>query len=114
MKRYTWAELPETPLPAEVGTILRQFVGGEQMTIARITFAAGSSLPAHRHENEQFTLVLEGTMEFTVEGETIIVEAGQTIHLKSNEFHGAKSLTEATLLDVFAPPRADWGPPPTT
>jgi quercetin dioxygenase-like cupin family protein len=112
MKHYAWASVPETPLPAENGDIRRRFVGGAQMTVARITFTAGASLPAHRHVNEQFTLVLEGAMEFTVEGQTLVVRAGECIHLASEEFHGARALEDSVLVDVFSPPRDDWGAPP--
>lgn len=113
MQKIDFGTLPVSPLPAETGSVLRRFTGGEQLTVAQITFAAGSALPGHRHTNEQFTLVLSGTMEFFREDNTtILVNAGEMMHLPSNEWHGARSITDAVVLDMFAPPRADWGPPP--
>jgi len=112
MTHYDWANVPESALPATTGEVLRRFIGGAQMTVARVTFIEGTITPEHRHENEQFTLVIEGALEFTVEGKPVVVRAGECIHLPANELHGARALTHTTVFDVFSPPRADWGPPP--
>lgn len=108
-----FTDFPETPLPAEIGTVLRRFTGGEQLTVARITFAAGSMLPGHRHANEQFTVILAGSLDFIAEDGAIrTASAGDVVHLPGNVWHAARAVTDATVLDVFAPPRADWGAPP--
>jgi len=108
MSRIDWDDVVSTPMPAENGTVTRQFVHGEQMTVAKITFSAGASLPAHRHHNEQFTMVLSGRMEFMIDGQIVEIAAGEAVHLKSEVFHGARALEDSTLLDMFAPPRTDW------
>jgi quercetin dioxygenase-like cupin family protein len=113
MRKIAFSALPVSALPAEVGSVSRQVTGGENITVAKITFTAGSKLPAHRHVNEQFTVVLEGTMQFFDEnGATTDVHAGEMMYLPSNVWHAARALTDATLLDVFSPVRADWGIPP--
>jgi len=113
MRKIAFSTLPQTPLPAESGSVLRRFSGGDNLTVAQITFAAGSVLPAHRHANEQFTVVLSGTLEFVGEGdETTLVHAGEAMHLPANVWHGARAITDAVVIDIFSPPRADWGTPP--
>ncbi|MBC7806736.1 MAG: cupin domain-containing protein [Akkermansiaceae bacterium] len=113
MRKIAFSALPETPLPAEVGSVLRRFTGGGNITVAKITFAAGSVLPGHRHVNEQFTIVLDGTLEFVDDaGNTTPVGAGEVMHLPGNFWHGAKALSDATVIDVFSPVRGDWGTPP--
>ena len=100
-------------MPADVGSVLRRFTGGETITVARITFAAESSLPGHRHINEQFTIVLEGALEFFDEaGNKTLVQAGEIMHLPSNIWHRAKSVSETTVIDIFSPVRSDWGVSP--
>ena len=106
--RIDWTETKATAMPATGGSVTRQFVHGEQSTLARITFTAGASLPAHRHGNEQFSTVLSGRMEFLVGEETVVISAGQSIHLPSDVWHGAVALEDSVVLDVFAPTRADW------
>lgn len=112
MKPYRWDAIPQQSMPASAGEVMRRFMNGEQMTVAQVTFTAGAVTDPHRHVNEQFSLVLAGEMEFTVEGETVRVREGEVLHLPSNCFHGAKAITASTILDVFSPPRADWGNPP--
>lgn len=111
INKVAWDNMPETAMPAVAGSILRRFVGGQQMTVARIAFSEGAAVAEHRHVNEQFSLVLEGEMEFVVEGEKTIVRAGEIIHLPASSFHGARAISASVILDVFSPPRADWGPP---
>ena len=111
MKHYDWQSVPEEAMPAD-GSVLRRFVGGERMTVGRVAFARGSSVPAHRHENEQFSLVLSGALEFIVEGRPVVVRPGEILHLPANEQHGARALEDTVVLDVFSPPRQDWGAPP--
>ena len=106
--RLAWENVAEEPLPAGSGSVLRRFVSGEQMTVARITFTAGSRVPAHRHDNEQFSLVLSGRMRFTVAGKTLDVGPGELVYLAPDVEHGAEALDDSVVLDVFAPPRADW------
>ncbi len=113
LQSINWDNVPAAQMPSESGTVVRQFINGQTMTVARISFTNGAATLAHSHDNEQISLVISGEMEFMVEGETTIVRAGELIHLPSNSWHGAKANAESVLLDMFSPPRADWGPPPT-
>jgi quercetin dioxygenase-like cupin family protein len=107
-RKYALDGFEQEPMPALSGRVLRQFVSGEQMTVARVAFDEGSEMAEHWHANEQFTVLLSGQMEFTVAGEKVAVSAGEVLFLPSNVPHSARSLTDAVLLDVFSPPRADW------
>lgn len=110
MRHFRWDALDETNLPSVSGSVRRRFVSGQNLTIARISFAPGTELPAHRHENEQVSVVLDGAIEFVVEGETVRVQAGEAILLAPNELHGARTSPDqgVVLIDIFAPHRADW------
>lgn len=108
MATYVWDSMEATAMPAVTGSVMRRYVSGAEMTVARIAFSEGAVTAEHRHENEQFSYVLEGTMQFTIEGAPLVVPAGEMVHLPSNVLHGAKAVTAAIVLDMFAPPRADW------
>jgi quercetin dioxygenase-like cupin family protein len=111
-QKYAWNEIEATDAPVVSGSGLRRYLSGEKMTLAQFRFAAGTVLAEHRHENEQFSMVLEGTMEFNIEGNDgpLTVQPGQIVYLRPNILHGAKAVTDAVILDVFSPPRADWEP----
>lgn len=85
-----------------------KFVHSDSMTLAFWTFKAGSPLPEHTHPHEQVLNVTGGTIEFTVEGQTQIVESPSSIIIPSNAVHSGKCLTDCTLIDVFHPKREDF------
>ncbi|MBC8103063.1 MAG: cupin domain-containing protein [Cytophagales bacterium] len=109
-QKYAWEQIDPQPAPVVEGVGVRRFLSGETMTVARFEFTRGTVLASHRHENEQFSLVLEGTMEFQIEGRDapLIAQAGEIVCLRPQVLHGARAVTNAVVLDVFSPPRADW------
>lgn len=104
-----WESVREEAMESQGGTVLRRFIHGPQSTVARVSFETGASVPVHSHPNEQWAQVVEGRMEFVVNGQTVLVEAGQMLHLPPDVPHGAKALVPSVVLDMFAPPRSDWG-----
>ncbi len=85
-----------------------RFVHSDAMTLAFWTFAAGSFLPEHTHPHEQILSVVEGTIEFTIDGENEIVEAPASFIIPSNAVHSGKCRTDCTLIDAFNPKREDF------
>jgi quercetin dioxygenase-like cupin family protein len=85
-------------------------IWGERIMLAHIEMKKGSRVPTHRHENEQFSYVLSGTLRFWIgeDEREVVVHAGEVVHLPSNLPHGALALEDALALDVFSPPRQDW------
>lgn len=88
--------------------IQRHFVVGEQVMLARILLQRGAVVPLHSHANEQLTWVLEGALEFTIEGRTLVVRAGEVLCIPPHLPHAAVALEDTVDIDVFTPPRADW------
>jgi quercetin dioxygenase-like cupin family protein len=86
----------------------RQFVAGEKSMLARLILRAGCVVPLHSHENEQITYILEGALKFSVQGNEVIVRAGEILVIPSHVPHSAEALEDTVDLDVFCPPRADW------
>jgi len=86
----------------------RQFVVGQEIMLARVLLKKGCIVPEHSHHNEQLTYVLEGALKFWIDGQEIVVNAGETLCIPSNMPHKAEALEDTVDLDVFSPPRADW------
>jgi quercetin dioxygenase-like cupin family protein len=86
----------------------RQFVVGQEIMLARVLMKKGCIVPEHSHHNEQLTYILEGALKFWIDGQEIIVNAGETLCIPSHMPHKAEALTDTVDLDVFTPPRADW------
>jgi quercetin dioxygenase-like cupin family protein len=88
---------------------LARAVHGERLTMAVIDLEPDLAVPEHSHENEQLGLVIKGYITMTVAGEQRRLGPGATYLIPSNTRHDARTGSEgATVLDVFAPVRADW------
>lgn len=103
--------LEQVPME-QVGTgMRRQLVWGQQMMMARISLAAGVSVPQHRHDNEQITYLLAGEMEFRFgeDGADLRhIGAGEILVIPGDMPHAAEVLMDAEVIELFAPPRRDW------
>lgn len=85
-----------------------RLVHADGFTIAYWDIEAGSVLPEHKHIHEQTTQVIEGKLEFTLNGETQIMEPGMIAIIPSNALHSGKALTNCKITDVFCPVREDY------
>jgi unsaturated pyranuronate lyase len=86
----------------------RQFIVGESVMVARVLLKKGCVVPLHSHHNEQVTYILEGALKFTLNGEEVVVRAGEVLCIPPNVPHDAVALEDTVDLDIFTPPREDW------
>ncbi|MBX9601057.1 MAG: cupin domain-containing protein [Bryobacteraceae bacterium] len=94
----------ETLSPA----ISRKVVTGEKAMVAQVFLKKGAVVPEHQHESEQITYILEGALEFQLEGRTVVVSRGEVLHIPSFVPHSAVALEDTLDLDIFSPIRQDW------
>lgn len=92
--------------------VTRRFVHGEQAMVAQIELRAGAVVPWHEHANEQISILLSGRARFEFGGagapEVMEAGAGDTVVIPGYLPHQVTVLEDAQVIDVFAPPRADW------
>jgi len=86
----------------------RQFVVGQEIMLARVLLKKGCIVPEHSHHNEQLTYILEGALKFWIDGQEIVVHAGEVLCIPAHMPHKAEALEDTVDLDIFNPPRADW------
>ena len=105
---HRWDRIPEEQLK---GTITRRVISGERSMIAHVYLKKGDDVPRHRHENEQLTYILQGTLRLWFgdnDEREITVRAGEVLVIPSNVPHRALALEDTLDVDVFCPPREDW------
>lgn len=88
--------------------IQRHFVVGDQIMLARILLKKGAEVPRHSHANEQVTWILEGALQFSIDGREVVVRAGEVLCIPPHMPHAAVALEDTVDVDVFTPPRQDW------
>jgi quercetin dioxygenase-like cupin family protein len=80
----------------------------EKATFGHFTLAVGCELPSHSHDNEQWTHIIEGELEFNIEGEIQRLTPGMTAYIPANAEHSARVITPCKVIDCFIPPREDF------
>lgn len=84
-------------------------VHGERLTMAVIDLEPNLEVPEHRHENEQLGFVLKGGVTMVIAGEAKELRVGEAYSIPSDVPHSARTGADgATVVDIFAPIRADW------
>lgn len=105
MEFYTWDEMEKEVLSP---TIARKIISGEKAMVSQVFLAKGAIVPEHHHESEQITYILEGALQFQIEGRQIVVGKGQVLRIPSHVPHAAVALEDTLDLDIFSPIRHDW------
>lgn len=105
MKLFKWDEVPEEHLSERV---VRRMIYGEKVMLAHFLLRKGCVVPTHSHESEQMSHILEGALKFNVNGEEIVVRAGEVLQIPSNVPHSAVALEDCVAIDAFSPLRRDW------
>jgi quercetin dioxygenase-like cupin family protein len=105
VKHIRWSELPIESLNPLLD---RQLVVSDQIMVSRILLKKGCVVPMHSHINEQVAYMQEGALRFTINGEEIVVRAGEFLCIPPNVPHQAEALEDTVNIDIFTPPREDW------
>ena len=93
------------PVAEDTGLTLRP-VFGTNMTMSFVFFEPHTEAPSHRHAEEQIGTVLEGSLEFDLDGDRRSLGPGDVYVIPPWVPHGAVSGDAPALaLDVFSPPR---------
>jgi quercetin dioxygenase-like cupin family protein len=105
LRHIPWSSVEVEELNPLLG---RHFVVGHNVMLARVLLKKGCIVPEHSHHNEQITYVLEGALKFGIDGQEIVVNAGEVLTIPPNMPHWAEALADTVDLDIFHPRRADW------
>ncbi len=83
----------------------RRAASGLKVGINTIRWVHPSGVALHRHdESEQVIICTEGRMEWTVDGEELVIEAGELLVIPQGVEHGGRTLgADATFFEILAP-----------
>jgi len=83
-------------------------ISAEMITLSFVIAEPGIYFASHRHEPEQFMVVLDGACDTILERKLYHLEAGDVLHVPSNFEHGNYiSDRGLRMIEVFSPPRQD-------
>jgi quercetin dioxygenase-like cupin family protein len=79
---------------------------GQEMLFSFVSFAPHAEAPRHTHAEEQAVIVLDGEIEFDLDGDVRTLRQGDVVVIPPWVPHGARVLKSGCHeLDVFCPPR---------
>ncbi|QBE64333.1 cupin domain-containing protein [Pseudoduganella lutea] len=68
-------------------------VPGKELVQVRVDFAPGVKAPRHSHPGEEVAFVLEGTLEYQIDGQPpVTLTAGQTLFIPAGAVHSAHNV----------------------
>ena len=80
---------------------------GESISAITCDFPKGYTWDPHAHLHEQLCVCLSGALEYTINGQTAVLHAGDTAYLPPNAVHVATALEDTKIIDIFTPVRMD-------
>ena len=97
-----------SPIALGGGTERRILAHDDPLMAVEVSFETGSEGAPHSHPHTQLSYVLSGSFRYSVEGESVILNPGDTIIVPGGLVHGTVCLEKGVLLDVFTPERKDF------
>ncbi len=87
-KKYIIQKAPFV-VPTTDGKIIKEHFGlasdgNPKISIAHMKAPAGWSEPFQTPEFDEYTFIIKGKKQFIIEGETVVLEAGQSIKIERN------------------------------
>ena len=76
-------------------------VPGREVVQVRVDFAPGVAFPKHRHPGEEIIYVLEGSLEYEVEGKPpVTLKAGEVLFIPAGTIHAAKNVGSGNAAEL--------------
>lgn len=75
---------------------------GDRLHVGLIHKARGSGSKLHTHANEQFNIVLQGTLQADIDGQTVLVPRQHAIHMPAGMVHSAVATAEEDVIFLVA------------
>lgn len=90
--------------------VTRKLLGrGGNLMLVEVTFKKGAVGVLHAHSHEQVSYIANGSFEFEINGEIMLITKGDSVYIPPNNPHGTLSLEENSIIvDIFTPQREDF------
>jgi quercetin dioxygenase-like cupin family protein len=76
-------------------------ISGHEAVQARVDFAEGASFGRHTHPGEEIIYVLEGSLEYQIEGKPpVTLKAGDVLFIPAGTIHAAKNVGSGNAAEL--------------
>jgi len=76
-------------------------IPGNEMVQVRVDFAPGVTFPPHSHPGEEIVYVIEGVLEYQVEGKPpVTLKAGEVLFIPAGAIHGVTNVGSTNAAEL--------------
>ena len=76
-------------------------VSGSEVIQVRVDFAPGVAFPPHSHPGEEIAYVIEGLLEYQIEGKPpVTLKAGEALFIPAETIHAAKNVGSGNAAEL--------------
>ena len=76
-------------------------VSGSEVIQVRVDFAPGVAFPPHSHPGEEIAYVIEGLLEYRIEGKPPVrLKAGEALFIPAGTIHSAKNVGSGNAAEL--------------
>ena len=94
---------------AVAGGVQRKILGyDEKIMMVKVDCKKGGIGALHKHPHSQVTFLAKGVFEVQIGEEKKILKEGDCFYIPPDVIHGAVTLEDGLLIDVFSPMREDF------
>ena len=98
--QYNISKVKKVPAGTGYSTSHGGVVEGDRMLVGYIHKPRGTGSRMHSHPNEQFNLVVQGTLKGSVNGKRVLAPAGTLIYIPANAPHTLVSTPEEDVIFI--------------
>jgi quercetin dioxygenase-like cupin family protein len=92
------------------GVKIKTLVYGDKTLLTEFRLKRGKQLPKHEHIYEQTGYLVKGRITIYIGNESFEAEPGDSWTIPGNVEHGADSLEDSVVVEIFSPVREDYLP----
>jgi quercetin dioxygenase-like cupin family protein len=97
---YAFSKVKKVPAGTGYSTSHGGVVEGDRMLVGYIHKPRGTGSRMHKHPNEQFNYVVQGTLKGSVNGKPVVAPAGTLIYIPANAPHTLVSTPEEDVIFI--------------
>lgn len=96
--------------PLIEGVAMRPLAFEKKTLLCEFKLEKGYKLPSHQHPYEQTGYLIAGKMNFRIDKEWHLTEAGDSWSIPENVEHEVEILEDSIVIELFSPIRSDYLP----
>ena len=98
--QYSLSKVKKVPAGTGYSTANGGVVEGDRMLVGYIHKPRGTGSRMHKHPNEQFNFVVQGTLKGSVNGKRVVAPAGTLIYIPANAPHTLVSTPDEDVIFI--------------